>query len=156
MVSTVTIVERGTSSEEFGKLPTEAIVHFWPAIQALLHEKAKEWLELATEQEIFQAMHLGFVDVWIALEDGEVQGFVIGQWERYTKRSFYNILAIAGDGLDKYIKAGLQKIEQYAMIGGAYEIIIQGRFGWKRKLKAFGYHQTRVQLRKNTSILWRN
>jgi hypothetical protein len=147
--------ERGTSSEEFGKAAPELIPQLWPQLAKLIEEKT-DWLELSSLEEMYTAMVNNFVDVWVALEGTELQGFVICQWERYPKRSYYNIIAIAGDGLDLYLREGLEKIERFAALIGAYEVVLQGRFGWMRKLEKFGYKQTRVQLRKNVNLNWRN
>ena len=154
---THTTMERGTNSDEFGKVPSEQILPFWDEMSKMIEERAGEWLEIIDLQDIFKGIILGVLEAWVAIDDqGRMAGFVICQWEVYPKRKFYNILTICGDGLDTYLDQGLKKIEKYACMGGAYEIILQGRFGWKRKLKKYGYTQSRIQLRKNVRITWSN
>ena len=141
---------------DFGLVPTELVPQVWPEVEAILQEKGKRWLETVSEAEVFGWLTSGQCDLWLGCQGGKIDGFVIGCWEEHARAKRYCILYIAGAGLEKYIGKGLAKLEQYCCMFGGSEVVLEGRRGWARWLRRFGYSQTSVKLRKPTKVLWRN
>lgn len=157
----VSMVEAGSnwadvSQPDFGLLPREMVPGVWPLVLPILQTKGQKYLEVVSVEEVFGWLVDGRADLWLAMQNQEVDGFLIGHWEIFTHSRRYVVLYIAGTGLEKYFKQGLTKLEQYCSIMGGKELVLEGRKGWVRKLKRYGYYQDTVKLRKGTRVLWRN
>ena len=156
-----TMVETGLSSVDlgrpsFGMIPASLVPTVWPVVEEILQTKAKPWLETVSEAEVFGWLIEGRCDLWLGVQDQVVDGFVVANWEVNDRRRRYVVVYIAGAGLDKYIVDGLAKLEQYCSILGGTELVLEGRKGWVRKLRRYGYGQYAVKMRKSTKVLWRN
>lgn len=157
----VTMVEPGSnwvdpSLCEVGLVPKELVPVVWPLVEPILQVKGKKWLETVSEAEVFGWLVEGKADLWMAAQNQIVDGFVIGSWEVHDRKKRYCVVFIAGEGLEKYIRQGLEKLEQFCSILGGSELVLEGRKGWVRWLKKYGYHQDTVKLRKTTSVMWRH
>jgi hypothetical protein len=143
------------SEPDFSLVPTIYVAALWHQIQPILMEFGKKWLETYSLEEVCQSLTTGYMDVWIAGEDGVAEGVTLCAWECHAHKKFYHILFCGGRGLEKYFD-GLEKIEQYVCMSGGAEVLLEGRLGWGRRLKKHGYSQTTVKLRKPVSVLWRS
>lgn len=151
-----TMVETGTSSVSVGLVPKEDIPILWNQILPILQEQGKKWLDIVDENVVLALLYTGQLDIWCGMKDRVLDGFAICQWERHSKRSYYHIIHISGQNLELYFDKGLQQIERYASILGAYEVVLEGRKGWMRMMKPKGYGTRTVRLRKNVRTLWSN
>lgn len=150
------LLSSGPSGPTFGLLAVQYVPAVWHQVHPLLLEYGKRLLEVYSLEELFTEVMKGSHDLWIAGEDGVADGVVIGVWERHANASYYHIVFCAGKQLEKYLDKGLEMLERYACMGGAKEIIVEGRWGWKRRLCKRGYVQTSVKLRKSVKVLWSN
>src|SRR5262249_55642090 len=98
----------------------------------------------------------GALDLWIGVDKGVIDGVVICNWEHCPRVSYYHICFLGATGLRKYLPRGLVKIEHYACMLGAKELVMDGRPGFKRLLARYGYGDTTVRLKKNVQKLWSN
>lgn len=58
------------------------------------------------------------------------------------------ITMAGGDGVLQAMPSQLPLLEWYARHNGKEEVIVNGRSGWIRAMRPFGYHQTAVLLRR--------
>lgn len=141
---------------EFGLVALEHIPLIWQRVLEILRVEGKEWLETVSEMEVLAQLANGHWELWLAGDEGVLEGYVICMWEIHARKTRYHVLAIAGEGLDKYWKKGLEKLEHYACLKGAHEIVMEGRPGWKRLLLREGYMEKTVRMIKPVKVLWRN
>lgn len=141
---------------DFGVIACEMVPTVWPMVLPMLQEKGKKWLQTVSEEEVFGWLVEGKAELWLAMQSQVLDGFLLGHWEVNSRRRRYRVLFIAGDGLDKYLKMGLEKLEQYCSMLGGTELALEGRRGWVRKLRKYGYGEYAVMMRKPTTVLWRN
>jgi hypothetical protein len=137
-------------------LEKEAVPQLWSLMLAILDEKGKTLLSVYSEEEIFNLLCHGVMDLWIGVRSGILDGFALCAWEVHARARYYHVLGIMGDNLKLYLNEGLEKIEKYAMTMGAAELVIEGRKGWTRLLQPKGYAQRTVRLRKNVLRAWSN
>lgn len=153
---TSTTQESGTSSVDVGMVPPLHVPMLWAQIEPILKEKGEDWLTTVSEEEVLGFLYTGQLDIWCGMDNGELDGFVICHWEKHARANYYHIDCIAGKNLDKYFALGMQKIERYACIMGAAEVVMEGRKAWTRLLGPRGYVPRTVRLRKNVRTLWSN
>ena len=144
------------SKPEVGLVEKEMIPYLWPQILEILLEKGKKWLEIVDERDVYVQLCRGEVDLWCAMHGGRLDGFMICGWERHGRGSYYHVIFLAGEKLEKYLSIGLEKIERYASIMSATEVVLEGRKGFARLLRKHGYYQNTIRMRKSVRILWRN
>jgi hypothetical protein len=148
--------QSGTSLASVGFVPHMHVPMLWGKIVSILNEYGQEWLELVDENTVLAGLYTGQMDLWAGMQDGELDGFAVCAWERHPRRSYYHIIQIMGRNLHLYFPSGMKLIEQYACLNGAYEVVIEGRKGWLRKMEPLGYKPRTVRLRKNVRTLWSN
>lgn len=141
---------------DFGLIASEMVPTVWPLVLPVLQEKGKKWLQVVSEEEVFGWLVEGKAELWLAMQNQNLDGFLLGHWEVNARRRRYKVLFIAGDGLEKYLKQGLEKLEQYCSLLGGTELALEGRRGWSRLLRKYGYGEYAVMVRKPTAVLWRN
>lgn len=144
------------NTPEFGLVPKEHVPLIWSLIEPILQEKGAKWLETVSEQEVYSILVQGNADLWCAVENQVMDGFVLAQWERHERASYYIIHYLAGRQLMKYMPKALQQLEHYACIYGAREIVMEVRPGIARLLRRAGYGSQTVRLKKNVRVLWSN
>ena len=121
----------------------------WPEVQLLVEEHGADWLEIVDLRDVYIQVLDGKLDLWLANERLELLGVLFCSWERHAKRSFYHLNYGCGKELQSFMKEGLKKIEGYAALSGASEVVLGGRLGWERMLTRLGYAQKFVELRKS-------
>lgn len=154
-----TTQEVGTSWDEgrkFGLILREQVPFVWIEVLTILLERGEEWLKIVDEHEVLACLVSGDYELWLARDNGNLDGYVICQWENHARKRRYHILHIAGDGLRKYLTPGLRKIEYYACMCGADEVVFSGRPGWQRLLTRYGYNEKYVVVGKPVRTMWSN
>lgn len=121
----------------------------WSEMVPILEERGKVFLMVYSEEEVFKLCCSGFLDVWLGLRNGRLDGFAVCGWEVHARAKYYHVLGIFGSNLSLYLEQGLDRIERYALIMGADELIVDGRKGWQRMLEKRKYAARTVKLRKD-------
>lgn len=155
-VYTHTITVHGANSAEVALVPKDKIPLIWQKILPLVEKKCWFLMEKMDSSELLTHLYLGNADLWVGITDDELDGFAICQWEIYTHKKYYRIVALAGEKLQKYLSKGMQLIEDYAAIRGAEEVVLEGRKAWVRLLAKRGYGSRTVLLRKPVQVRWRH
>lgn len=141
------VTETGLSQVEL--VAASTVPELWPLMLPILEEKAEEFLKVYSEDEIFRLLCMDQMDLWLGCTNSRLDGFAFCGWEVHSRARYYHVLGIFGDNLRKYLDMGLRKMERYAFEMGATEIIMEGRFGWKRILEVRGWRPRTLRLRKN-------
>lgn len=108
------------------------------------------WLEAALEKS--GNTHTIW-DVWTKLSNGEAQFWPAPSWAAVTQLADYprkKVLRIwlAGGNLDDLLKEGLPTAYDFAQQHGCSAVEVEGRGGWAKKLKNYGFQQERILLSK--------
>jgi hypothetical protein len=146
----------GISTPEVGLVPAGAVPVLWERVVEVLQDKGQKWLKVVDENDIYRLLVSGQADLWCAMHNGTLDGVMICMMERHARASYYHVCFIGGKHFDKYIARGLERLEKYACIMGAAEIVLEGRKGLARKLRPYGYFTNTIRLRKPVNVLWRN
>lgn len=141
---------------DIGLISPPTLPYVWGDVEELVEEHGEAWLKVVELQEVLALLCKGELDLWVGTKGVELQLVMVCGWEHHAKRSFYHIMWIGGSGLYSYIKEGLEKIEKYACMMGATEVIFtEGRMGWNRVLERYGYGPV-VGMKKNVQTCWRH
>jgi hypothetical protein len=132
------------------------VASLWWQVEPILREKGEEWLQTFSMEEVFQVLITGVADLWIGGHNQVIEGVAICAWETHAHAKFYHVLFCGGKNLNKYLDAGLPKIEKYVCMMDGKDVIIEGRKGWQRMLASRGYSARSVKLRKHVKTLWSN
>ncbi len=128
----------------------------WPVVAAA-------YLDFPGLEEIFTLDSLAEtlfkdpnVNVWLMMDKGVVEGYMITKLTKRKSKTVLHILGIAGNHIiKKYLKVGLEELEQYASMIGAEEITLEGRPGWEKVMKRYGYQRV-LKMTKDVTVRWRN
>lgn len=156
MKTAVDEAKRELTADNFGLVPVAFIGQLWPQIQQLLVKHGEEFFEVYSLEEVFRELCNGTMDCWAAGEEGVFDGVVLCQWEIHANASFYHILFCCGSNLYTYMDYGLRKLEQFACLKGARDLVLSGRPGWQRVLRSKGYKIAPTRMKKSVRVLWSN
>lgn len=145
-----------SATAECGLIPPTDIPLVWHRIAEILEETQPEWLDRMEPVELLGWLYAGKYDLWAGTDKGILDGFILCRWESWTKVKFYCIEAVFGQDMRKYLPWGLEKVERFAAIMGAKEVVIDGRMDLQRMFHRWGYSPKAVTLRKDVRVLWRN
>ena len=90
--------------------------------------------------------------MWIVKRDDRIVGvFTV----RAVQSQILWILVedLAGDDLATWILEAQRALETWARELGATQIVIEGRKGWERVLRPYGFESTRIQAVKRLEVL---
>lgn len=131
-------------SEEpkFCRVDSDTLPLIWPAFLEIVKHHPRGLLDVMSVEEILSAIQNGFYDLWVGIQDQEVQVAVLTALHRHAYSS--PLFVIWGGGIGKaYWKLGVKTLNHYAQLIGATEIRVPGRRGvgrWAEKL-GFAEHQ---------------
>lgn len=128
----------------------------WPGVCQLVEAHGEEWLETVELNDVFCAVMQNTLELWLGTDGSELELAMFCSWETHAHKRFYHLNQLIGKNLQKYMKEGLAKVEQYACFCGAQEVVIGGRQAWLKKLEPLGYMQKYVEVRKNVQVCWRH
>ena len=97
------------------------------------------------------------------VEDGRVMVWIVQMRERvvgvFTTRVIHSRITwvlvedLAGEHIHEWLLSAHTALEAWAREMGAQQIMIEGRWGWSRMLRDFGYETRRVQAVKTLEVL---
>lgn len=128
------------------------LVAIWPRVAEIV-ESYPGIREQFTLGEIMVYLTNGNYQLWLGVDQGEIEGVMLTCVVRHNNTSKAHICGICGDHLfNKYIAIGLKKFEQWSCLMGCDEIVLDGRDKWEQVLTKFGYRRT-LQMRKSVRQL---
>lgn len=132
-------VEVGSSSKQevlsLTLLQGAAIDHAWPRIETLLKDDgllSDAW----TPQQVLEALIEMRMQAWAA---GGTNLLLLTQFYRTGTTAIFQIFWAHGEELQKWLPLMSDAFDRFAAFHGAEKIEIQGRKGFERLLKPFGF-----------------
>ncbi len=88
--------------------------------------------------------------LWLIVnEDNKIIGAIVTQVSELPQKKVMEIVACAGDTdnrLDEFLYEGMEQLEEFARINYCDVMRVEGRKGWVRALKPYGFKQEAVVL----------
>lgn len=138
-----------------GVIPTKVIPFVWTDVKQLITQHSGGLDAMMSLGAVERNLLENNLDLWLGTDGNELEMGMLCGWEKHEFVAHYHLIWVGGENLSKYLKLGLEKLEQYACLCGAKELVMAGRDGWERKLKPFGF-VPKQRLVKNVQVLWRN
>ena len=119
----------------------EDIPHIWEKV--IPHVKAAELHSEGelTPEDFFEILMKDDMQLWVAVESGELLASMITQIITYTRKRVLRIISIGGDEMERWIKF-LPLVENWALKVGCTSLECWGRKGWLKILQDWkcSYH----------------
>ena len=119
-----------------------------PVIQRAVDDADGRW----SSEQLLADVADGRVLVWIVSRETNIVG-VFTTRVMTSQITWVLIEDCAGDDLASWITPALNAVEQWARALGATQIVVEGRRGWERTLRPFGYESKRIQAVKRLEVL---
>lgn len=140
---------------QIGRVSKELLPVVHQDVAKIISETMPSWLQEVELGDIFRLIHEGKWDLWLGTDDHKIEMVLVCLWQAHAKVQYYHLHQLGGKHLEKYIEAGLAKIEEFAGKSGAQSVIADaGRKEWIVVLKAKGYVPTSIELRKNVAEIY--
>lgn len=139
---------------EIGRLSPQCLQAVWPDVVELLEERGEDLLQIYDLKELFINVLSGAYDLWLVTAGTELKLVGFCAWEAHSLKSYYHVLWVGGSGLE-LLKAAVPKVEQYACMHGASELLFGGRPGWDRVMKPMGFVQ-KPRWGKSVETCWKH
>lgn len=144
--------EAGTSLDRPSRVwlvERENINSVWQAVEQVIVENGQEFLEWYSLPELWEELHRGGMDLWVVVEEGKIIVVGLCGTERHARKAAYHVYWVGGKGFLKHRRDGIARIEQFAKeVVGAEWVMINGRPGWIRAMKKFGYNIATYRIEK--------
>ena len=114
--------------------------HDWlPILQRAIDDADGRW----SAEQLLADVEVGKVLVWIVSRDEKIVGvFTVRVIESAVR--WILVEDCAGDDLASWILEALHALETWAREMGATQIVLEGRRGWERVLRPYGFNPTRT------------
>ena len=120
-------------------VPPELIASIWSSLEPLLLERSDLW-EMAQDLETIRTLlEAGALGLWSVAKDGVQLIWVITLFKVYPAMRTLNVCWAMGEKLESYLPMLLEALELFAARNDCSMVVIEGRKGWERVLKPFGY-----------------
>lgn len=138
----------GLSSEDEGRHvvkelrllgSTDTIARFWPAFNAALTDTPRLLEDTWTPDQLLASALSGHVQPWLLLSDGNPTCFMLTQFYKTQNRAIFQIFWAYGVDLQEMFPLLSDAFDRFAADHGAEKIEIQGRRGFERWLRPFGF-----------------
>ena len=128
----------------------------WPVVAAayLDFPGLEEFFTLEElSEKLFQDPNF---NVWLYMDKGVVEGYMVTKLMKNKRKTSLHIVGCAGkDIIRKYLPTTMESLEQYAAMIGADEVTLEGRPGWEKVMKRYGYQRV-LKMTKDVTVRWRN
>tara|TARA_Y100001963_G_scaffold139488_1_gene205373 strand:- start:121 stop:531 length:411 start_codon:yes stop_codon:yes gene_type:complete len=100
-----------------------------------------------TVDEIGEAVLNEEQQLWILVDEEEkITGAIVTQVLGYPRGKSLEIMACAGKDMDDYLYDSMSMFEDFARTNGCDSIRLEGRRGWSKILKPYGFEEAAVVL----------
>lgn len=141
-----TMAERGISSVEV-KLCDDPKPYLQD-LQSILIAHKDRLSPFYSVADTIQYIADGMLTLWLGYENGHLGMYAITEINISSICKAVNVVGAFGKNVDLYFDKFFHGVEQYARMIEADMVIIDGREGWKRLLKPYGYDLYQVRLMK--------
>lgn len=137
-----TSLEAGSSSKarhlELHLIKEAGHSYWWPQFEAALKDSRELLVDSFTNEAILAAIVGSRIQMWVvSAETAEV--FILSQFYQTETTTVFQIFWTYGENFQKYLPLLADGFDQFARHHGATKIEIQGRKGFERLIKPYGY-----------------
>ena len=127
-------------------IPPEDISRVWGEVGPMLQLALDEGNGIYDLSDVRDVLESGKNILLTAVKDKEIQAaFVLATLE-YPRKKVLSIFLVGGTGMTEWEEEIMSTIETLAKSQGANSIYSNGRDGWTRKMKEYGYHKIHTVL----------
>ena len=120
-------------------VPGVMIESIWPQLETKLMERSDLW-ELGQDPESMKiALQCGMFHLWTVTKENEQLIWVITSFRAYPACRVLAVSWAMGERLEEYLPVLLDGLEEVAAKNFCRFVLVEGRRGWERVLKPFGY-----------------
>ena len=103
-----------------------------------------------TVDEIGKAILDEEQQLWILVDEEEkITGAIVTQVLGYPRSKSLEIMACAGKDMDDYLYDSMGAFENFARMNHCNSIRLEGRRGWSKILKPYGFEEKAIVLERN-------
>lgn len=113
----------------------------WPEAKPFIEKAVPYAHGEVTIAHLEEALMNGLTRLITIREDGVMIAAVILSIHHYPAKKVCQVSYAGGDGMDKWAKQGFPVVIEVARAAGAKSILVQGRRGWLRELKQYGFEE---------------
>ena len=100
-----------------------------------------------TVDEIGKSIFDGEQQLWILVDEEEkITGAIVTQVLSYPRSKSLEIMACAGKDMDDYMYDSMDAFEKFARMNQCDSIRLEGRRGWLKVLKPYGFEEAAIVL----------
>lgn len=127
----------------------------WSYVEPLLLQSKETWERYYSLEDIGVGILSHKFQLWCMNDETVILLAAISEIRQFPKCRVMHVSWICGEELDDALEF-LSCIEMWGRNNGATESLIQGRLGWTKVLKPFGYDPEQIVLRKSLETLRSN
>lgn len=127
--------------------PASEVGSWWAAVEPWIGRALNRARALETTADVRKALDERRRQLWVILEQGQVAGCVVS--EIYETSAGLTCAMPIAAGHDRNIEPVLDQIEAWARAEGCVRLEGNGRMGWVKRLRAFGWRPATVMIEKD-------
>lgn len=142
------------SNKEFtvAIVPPTALPILWPMVKEWLQKDVTLWDKGQSLESLKFMIEAGELHLWVVTHNEVIYMSFLTEWKYYPQAKSLKVVWGMGHELEKYILIALSALESYVQRYGAKFVEIDGRDGWAKPLKPFGYVKTQTTFVKEVNI----
>ena len=154
----------GENSANVYRVEAHAIDFVWPRCVQLMTDYDGGVFRFTELTTVYQMLKEDKIELWIGLHNKEIKLAALTQLCG-DKEKYVELFWTGGTDFNLFYSIGLNKIQQWAGLMGAKNMVIGGRVGWSKKLQKYGFDFHRIELIKRLDFIqtdvtgqisWRN
>lgn len=101
-----------------------------------------------TTDDLLASVESQRMQLWVCVDNRIITACVVSEIQEYPRYRVFNLIAMAGDGMDKWFTPAFDVLEAYGKHHGCKYLSGSGRKGWVRQCRNRGYNEAFVVTRK--------
>jgi hypothetical protein len=122
-------------------IPEDEIEGIWPLAAPLLEKALKYGHGETSLKHLYKDLTNGERKLIMISEGSKTLAAVVLSMHQYPDKKICQVSYLGGQEIERWFDQGFPTVEQVAREAGANAMYIQGRKGWLRKLKGYGYSE---------------
>ena len=120
-------------------VPTEHVLNVWPAVGGYVADALAYTYGRYEPEDTLDELLAGTHQLWIAFEDGDINGAVISHILQYPRKRFLGCPIVTGDEFSTWKAPMLDILQRFAADNDCEGLEATARLGWARVFKDDGY-----------------
>ena len=127
------------SEVQVSLVPTEHVLNVWPAVVGYVADALAYTYGRYEPEDTLDELLAGTHQLWIAFEDGDINGAVISHILQYPRKRFLGCPIVTGDEFSAWKAPMLNILQRFAADNDCDGLEATARLGWARVFKDDGY-----------------